>query len=124
VKEISPVRLSIAATSPNSANKFVMGLGQEIVRSAGAESPLHSIMHCVLYDPHSGDIRHQHRVLTVFGAIEPSEDEVVADARRLAAQSAPSRELMALLLPPGVMEADHCYRVDVGQKTLVKLSEN
>ena len=88
----------------------------------GATVAVQSLKACVVYDATSGQIHHQHRVLTLAGGHEPSEAEMERDALgRVAARRGgpPGGKLAVLHVAPDAMRPDASYRVDVAKRALV-----
>ena len=89
---------------------------------AGSTLPIRSIKACVVYDTTSGQIHHQHRVLTLEGGDEPEESAMERDAlARVEARRSghPGGTLAVLHLAHDAMSAGRRYRVDVSKKVLV-----
>jgi hypothetical protein len=89
---------------------------------AGATLPIRSIKVCVVYDATSGQIHHQHKVLTLEGGAEPSEADMERDAlARLTARRSghPGGTLAVLHVAHDALEQGMRYRVDVTKKVLV-----
>jgi hypothetical protein len=89
---------------------------------AGATVPVRSIKACVVYDTTSGQIHHQHRVLTLEGGDEPGESDMERDAlARVEARKSghPGGTLAVLHLTHDAMPPGRRYRVDVTKKVLV-----
>jgi flavin-binding protein dodecin len=88
---------------------------------AGATCPVQSIKACVVYDSANGRIHHVHRVLTLVGGREPSEDEIAADALRAMGSlpEPPTRVLEVLHVHHSAVESGKRYRVDLTTKALV-----
>lgn len=76
---------------------------------------------CVLYDRHSGAIRHIQHVIVMEGGHEPDEREIEQMARRsLSKRGLPDDMLDALHLDGGALRPFMVYRVDVHRKALVE----
>ncbi|MGB8966300.1 MAG: hypothetical protein WCB99_11725 [Candidatus Cybelea sp.] len=88
---------------------------------AGATVPVQSIKACVVYDPATGAIHHEHRVLTLAGGREPTESEIAEAALKGLAnrRRPPKGEFQVLHVNPAAMESGKRYRVDVKAKALV-----
>jgi hypothetical protein len=88
---------------------------------AGATVPIQSIKACVVYDPASGKIHHEHRVLTLVGGREPSESEIAEAALKGLAnrRHPPKGDFQVLHVDHAAMEHGKRYRVDVKTKALV-----
>ena len=88
---------------------------------SGATVPVQSMKACVVYDSTNGEIHHHHRVLTLVGGREPTEDQIAADALRAIKnrRNAPSGVLDVLHVHHDAMEPGKQYRVDLRKKALV-----
>jgi hypothetical protein len=89
---------------------------------AGATVSIQSHKACVVYDSSTGQIHHEHRVLTLVGGREPTDDEIAKEALRVAAtgrREAPRGNLDVLHIIPQAWESGKTYRVDVHNKKLV-----
>jgi hypothetical protein len=87
----------------------------------GATIPVQSMKACVVYDSTSGQIHHHHRVLTLVGGREPTEDQIAADSLRAIRnrRNPPSGALHVLHVHHDAMEPGKRYRVDPVKKALV-----
>ena len=87
---------------------------------SGATVPVQSIKACVVYDSTTGQIHHQHHVLTLVGGREPAEDEIARDALQAvkSRHDAPKGNLQVLHVRQDAMEKDKKYWVDVDKKEL------
>ncbi len=88
---------------------------------SGATVPVQSIKTCVVYDSATGQIHHQHHVLTLVGGREPAEDEIARDALEAvkSRHDAPKGNLQVLHVRHDAMEQEKKYRVDVEKRELV-----
>jgi hypothetical protein len=87
---------------------------------ASSEQPVHSSTECVVYDQATGKIRHVHRVVTYAGGRAPSQDEIEADALRLANQLRPHQgDLQVLHLAAESIDPSRKFRVDPAKKVLI-----
>jgi hypothetical protein len=91
------------------------------MNNVGATVPVQSIKACVVYNSSSGQIYHEHRVLTLGGGREPAESEIAADALRAIGKrrQPPGGALGVLHIHHLAMERGKRYRVDVTEKELV-----
>ena len=87
---------------------------------SGATVPVRSIKSCVVYDSTTGQIHHQHHVLTLVGGREPAEDEIARDALQAvkSRHDPPKGSLQVLHVRHDAMEKEKKYRVDVNKKEL------
>ncbi len=87
---------------------------------AGATVPVQSIRACAVYDSTSGQIHHQHRVLTLAGGREPAEYDIARDALRATKnrRNPPTGSLEVLHIPHDALEPGKRYRVDIRRKNL------
>ena len=87
---------------------------------SGATVPVQSIKACVVYDSTTGQIHHQHHVLTLVGGREPAEDEIARDALQVvkSRHDPPKGSLQVLHVRHDAMEKEKKYRVDVNKKEL------
>jgi hypothetical protein len=86
----------------------------------GAAAAVSSERLCLVYDPTSGEIVLTHRVVTLEGGTEPSEDEIARYAVLLARRRAGAgQRLEALHVERGALEPGRRYRVDPKDKVLV-----
>jgi hypothetical protein len=94
------------------------------MNQVGSTLPVHSMKACVVYDPSSGLIHHHHRVLTLVGGREPSEDEIATDAIRAIRnrRDAPTGDLHVLHVHHEAMEPGRRYRVDHHNRILIDLA--
>jgi len=91
------------------------------MNSVGSTVLVRSIKACVVYDSGSGEIHHQHRVLTLVGGREPEEREKAEHALRAVRnrRNPPARNFSVLHVAPDSLETHKKYRVNVDKKTLV-----
>ncbi len=89
--------------------------------SAGSTLPVQSVKACVVYDSETGEIHHQHKVLTLVGGREPGEGEMAEHAIRAlrTRRNPPVGKFDVLHVAPGLLETGKKCRVDVKNKTLV-----
>jgi hypothetical protein len=86
----------------------------------GAAAAVSSGRLCLVYDATSGEILHTHRVVTLEGGTEPSDDEIARYAVLLAQRRAGAdQRLEALHVERGALEPGRRYRVDYMNKALV-----
>lgn len=75
----------------------------------------------VVYLRDSGRIVHTHHVVVYPGAVEPTDDEMEAEARELAiTASGKEANLEVLAVDPDDLRAGTFFRVDLKQRRLVK----
>jgi hypothetical protein len=75
----------------------------------------------VVYLRDSGRIVHTHQVVVYPGAIDPTDDEMAAEARELAATASDKgADLDVLAVHPDDLRPGAFYRVDLKQRRLVK----
>jgi hypothetical protein len=92
------------------------------MNSVGSTVPVQSIKACVVYNSGSGEIHHQHRVLTLVGGREPEEREMAEHALRAVRNrrlNPLAGNFSVLHVAPGSLETHKKYRVNVDKKTLV-----
>lgn len=92
--------------------------------NAGATVAIRSIKACVIYDEASGAIRHHHRVLTLDGGHEPTQQEMADQALEAFRKhgNATAAKLGVLHVGADEFEPGKQYRVDHGTQTLVTLA--
>ncbi|HZZ11571.1 MAG TPA: hypothetical protein VFE79_12850 [Paraburkholderia sp.] len=92
---------------------------------AGATIAIRSMKACVVYDETSGSIHHHHRVLTLEGGQEPTEQEMAQQALDAFSHSPnaknPAGRLSVLQVGHDALEAGKRYRVDHAMQALVPL---
>ena len=75
---------------------------------------------CVVYERSSGEIVHTHRVVTLEGGHEPSDDEMAAYAVSLASRRRGSTErLETLHVASDALQPGRRYRIEHEHKRLV-----
>lgn len=93
-------------------------------KNAGATIPVHSIKACVIYEEVSGRIRHYHRVLTLVGGQEPTEQEIAEHALKgLTKRGKQTATINVLHIGPHAFEPGKKYRVDHEKQVLIPLGE-
>ena len=88
---------------------------------SGSTLPIQSIKACVVYDTSDGRICHQHRVLTLEGGYEPSEDVMAGDALRFigARHEGKKAPLAILHIHHEAIEPGRRYHVHLERKELI-----
>jgi hypothetical protein len=91
------------------------------MKSAGATVPVQSIKACVVYDSESGEIYHQHKVLTLVGGREPGESEMAEHALHALRNrhNPPVGKFSVLHVAPDSLETRKKCRVDVNNQIVV-----
>jgi hypothetical protein len=89
---------------------------------------IQSVQYCFVFDPSDGEIQHVHSVVTMEGADETSDDELMQRAlslarERLATEGGTySGDLEAILVDPTDLKPVP-YRVDVQNRSLIETQQ-
>jgi hypothetical protein len=89
-------------------------------RHFGGTLPVWSSTACVVYDADTGLVRHIHRVVTLEGGREPTQQENEARAMAmLEAKGRKTSKLRALHVAGDAIEAHRCYAVEPKTRQLI-----
>jgi hypothetical protein len=89
------------------------------MQTFGGNLPVHSARICVVYDSHTGGIRHIHEVITLKGGRELSEAEIEAQAVEIVKRKGHHSDKLGVLhMPSEKVDRRQVYVVDLKAKTL------
>jgi hypothetical protein len=95
--------------------------GKDIMKNDLANQPVFNKV-CVLYDPKDGRVVHTHRVLTMPGGEDVSDEELEARAKDMAHRAGHDvTSLWTLRVPGEECDGSSQYRVDLAMNKLQKL---
>ena len=99
----------------------MIGLGM----SAGKNNPsVEHVQVVALYDPDSGRIKHLHMVTTLSGATPVTQEDAIAEAKRLACRRIPNIESLAVALSNDVEHGRLPHCIDSKTKAFVPLRDD